>query len=669
MTLLLNELLLAISDSLIASILAKATGITAMALLSTWVARRSRAALRHVLLASAFAVLLALPIAAWVVPPFRVEVPIVATDGAAAAQFVSTLETVLLINPVEANPAAAPADAAVPGLPPTTVLFAVWAVGTAAFLIPMAVGLCQVRRLRRSALPWRSGQSVVDRLAREANIKRSVSVLLHESVAGPMTCGVLQPVIVLPIDAPTWSADDLCRALIHELEHVRRADWASQCIARFVCASYWFHPLVWMAWRRLALEAERACDDAVLRRADATEYADQLVVLAERLSIATQAPVLAMANRHDLATRVVAVLDPRQRRGRAGASWVAVACATAGLIVTMMSPLRIVAAARTLDSSASSVSARVMPYQPAGVASFEVASIRPCKSEDVMPQQRSGGRGGGPATYSTSPGRLNIPCMNVQELIYLAYAGFGATPNERLLNNAGNREGASPVKGGPAWVRSGSEKYAIEAKAEGAPDRRQMMGPMLRALLAERFKLKTHRETEQAPMYALTVANGGLKVAPMKEGECTNDPPDPPRPRQPHEKPRCGSLQMLTENGIRTLTYAKTTLADFARSLSQGMDRYVLDRTGVAGDFILRLAYLPDDSMPNGVFNPPVRGEPSPDDPAGVSIHTALQEQLGLKLEPVRGPREVIVIDHVERPSPNSVAAIVDRSPRGRSGR
>ena len=158
-------------------------------------------------------------------------------------------------------------------------------------------------------------------------------------------------------------------------------------------------------------------------------------------------------------------------------------------------------------------------------------------------------------------------------------------------------------------------------------------------------------------------------MAPMKDGDCTDDAPDPPRPRQPGEKPRCGSLQMLTENGIRTLTYAKTTLADFARSLSQGMDRYVLDRTGVVGDFILRLAYAPDDSMQSGVFNPPVRGEPSADDPAGVSIHTALQEQLGLKLESVRGPREVLVIDHVERPSPNSVAAIVDRSPRGRSGR
>jgi beta-lactamase regulating signal transducer with metallopeptidase domain len=99
------------------------------------------------------------------------------------------------------------------------------------------------------------------------------------------------------LHARAWSRDDLCRALIHELEHVARADWAGQCAARIACAIYWFHPLVWMAWRELAIEAERACDDAVLRRAEPDDYASQLVGLARRLEAASHPPLPPMKTR------------------------------------------------------------------------------------------------------------------------------------------------------------------------------------------------------------------------------------------------------------------------------------------------------------------------------------------------------------------------------------
>ena len=91
-------------------------------------------------------------------------------------------------------------------------------------------------------------------------------------------------------------------------------------MARTACTLYWFHPLVWMASRRLCLESERACDDAVLRGAEPTVYAEHLVSLAKRLSKGPAA-VLSMAGRTDLSTRVRAVLDTGQARGRAGTSW------------------------------------------------------------------------------------------------------------------------------------------------------------------------------------------------------------------------------------------------------------------------------------------------------------------------------------------------------------
>ena len=106
-----------------------------------------------------------------------------------------------------------------------------------------------------------------------------------------------------------------------------------QRFARVAVACYWFHPLVWVAWRRLCLEAERAADDAVLRTAPSAEYAEQLVGLARSMNNAQAHAVLGMANRSDLSARVSAMLDSNQRRGRAGFLAAAAATAAAALVL------------------------------------------------------------------------------------------------------------------------------------------------------------------------------------------------------------------------------------------------------------------------------------------------------------------------------------------------
>jgi TonB family protein len=332
----INGAILAIGSSLAASIVVKATLATALALIGARLTRGSRAAVRHSLLTAAFGVLLVLPVASIVTPPVPIPVQV------AAAVPVVTPPPLTVVKP------ALPKRS---GLSPSALLLPVWAAGMALFLLPVVMGLWQVRSLRRSALPWRQGQSVVDALALDAGIHRRVEVLLHGALPGPMTCGILHPAILLSSDAPAWDVEDLNRAIVHELEHVRRCDWLSHCLARAVCAVYWFHPLVWIAWRQLVLEAERSCDDAVLRRSEATAYADQLVGIAQRLSATAKSPLLAMANRADLSARVGALLDSRQRRGRAGAVSVALACAAAAALVLTMSPLRMVAAPQAAGPS------------------------------------------------------------------------------------------------------------------------------------------------------------------------------------------------------------------------------------------------------------------------------------------------------------------------------
>jgi hypothetical protein len=148
---------------------------------------------------------------------------------------------------------------------------------------------------------------------------------------------------VLPYDARDWNEADLRRALVHELEHVRRGDWMIQLWARALCAFYWFHPLVWVALGRLRLEAERSSDDAVLETSERTEYAEQLVSLASRLSQARGRLALGMANRSDLAARVSTLLDGTQRRGRAGLLAAASAICVASLLLLVIAPVRAVA--------------------------------------------------------------------------------------------------------------------------------------------------------------------------------------------------------------------------------------------------------------------------------------------------------------------------------------
>lgn len=633
MTATINDMVLAIGGSPAASMLAKATAVTALALAATWLTRRSRAAVRHVLLSAAFAVLLVLPLASLVAPTVRVAVPIAAHQETASIPFETTSEVVKVVD-VAAGVSFASQRPATISM--STVLLVAWVTGATLFLLPVVVGLWQVRLLRGSALPWRYGRTVMDTLAPEADVRRRVDVLLHESVPGPMTCGVLHPALVLPMEAQAWSAEDLHRAIVHELEHVRRGDWVIQCLARFVCAAYWFHPLVWVAWRRLALEAERSCDDAVLRRAEATAYADQLITVARRLSSGSKSPLLAMANRHDLAARVGAVLDSRQPRGRAGARWVGLASAVCALLVAAISPLQIVGAAQT---------------PPAGPEAFEVASIKPCAGETLPPTQ-PGGRVSGPGNATTSPGRAHWDCVTLDQLVNTAYAGV----DNRLLNSfVQQRPGDSRlVRGGPSWVYS--DKFTVDAKAAGGADRATLIGPMLRALLEDRFKVKTHRATEERSLYALTVAKGGLKIRPTAPGDCwvrnAETQPDPPAGAE--NLPACGNLNMGWNGGNRTLISTGVLLQNYTTGVLSGlMERFVINRTGVEGRFNIPLEFAPDDNTPGGISGLAWSRREGATPATGPSIFKALEE-LGLKLEPTKAPAEYLVLDHVERPAPNA---------------
>ena len=179
----------------------------------------------------------------------------------------------------------------------------------------------------------------------------------------------------------------------------------------------------------------------------------------------------------------------------------------------------------------------------------------------------------------------------------------------------------SQIIGAPEWVRT--ERFDTEGVADldGAPNLKQYQG-LVRKLLAERFGLKAHHEQRELPVFALTIAKGGEKLA--RSG---GDPNGLPRDN--------------AQGGIiRTHRFTNTSMSEFALMMLLEVSRPMVDQTGLQGKYDFELRFSKDEA-----------GTGDPNAPPG--LFTAIQEQVGLKLEPVRAPADVLVIDKVERPGAN----------------
>jgi uncharacterized protein (TIGR03435 family) len=177
---------------------------------------------------------------------------------------------------------------------------------------------------------------------------------------------------------------------------------------------------------------------------------------------------------------------------------------------------------------------------------------------------------------------------------------------------------------------------------------------MVQALLADRFKVVVHRETREVPIYALVLARADRSLGPqltrsntdcagLAEAARRGAPPPPPA-GGPNGRPLCGTRTMpgrILAGGV--------AMADVVRNLSNFAGRLTVDKTGLTGAFDLELIYTPDQLPPAGALPPDIR--PAPVD--GPSLFTAVQEQLGLKLDSQRGPVEVLVIDQAQQPVPD----------------
>jgi uncharacterized protein (TIGR03435 family) len=256
---------------------------------------------------------------------------------------------------------------------------------------------------------------------------------------------------------------------------------------------------------------------------------------------------------------------------------------------------------------------------------FEVASVKPNVSgigQMVLPLQPGG--------------RVTLSYRTLRQLIQFAYSPIGAQLQD------------FQIAGGPRWMNVDHFDVVANMGGNPAPGREtaDMMRLMFRTLLADRFHVIVHREVRELPVYALVLARSdGRLGAGLRHStaDCSNVPPPTslPDPNGPPPAP-CGLLQGTPGR----LGFRGVTIGDFARSGLVGLarvDRTVIDRTGLTGSFDIDVQWSV------------ASAEPTPNAPpnSAPSIFTAIQEQLGLKLEPQRGPVDVLVVDRADKPSPD----------------
>ena len=263
----------------------------------------------------------------------------------------------------------------------------------------------------------------------------------------------------------------------------------------------------------------------------------------------------------------------------------------------------------------------LLPAQGPVRPSFEVASVKPNKSDRGSP------------VLGQSGGNFTATKVSIRELIRVAYGTAGPLEESHVI-------------GGPNWTEA--DRFDVLAKIpSNAPP--QLVALMLRSLLAERFQLVVHTEPRDLPIYALVLARADGRLGPRLRrvqdcgpGAAANAEPSLPKAERCGGEGRSGHIAF----GGVPLSMALVTNGAMLREVR----RSILDRTRLTGAFEGTLDWSPTELSQSATQ---LDAFTSTALPAGASIFTALQEQLGLKLEPARGPVDVLVIDHVERPTPD----------------
>jgi uncharacterized protein (TIGR03435 family) len=491
-----------------------------------------------------------------------------------------------------------------------------------ALLLRLCVGIGLGLRLLR-------GSRATGQTTEEIQIRES------DRVASPVALGILRPVIVLPADWRQWDAAKLDAVLAHERSHIRRRDPAVQLLSAVHRALLWHSPLSWFLHRRIVRIAEEVSDDAAVAAIrNRASYAEVLLDFMRRGVRRASWQGVPMARYGAPAERIQRILDGTAL-SRGVTRWTIAAILALGAPLAYM--VAAVQAAAPQQGSAESTAGKPLTFDAASVKPAIVPDGVTVAGGSITAPRGSGitipRNTGGPGT--NDPGRIHYPLISLKDLLRRAYASYYEID-------------------APSWMDD--DLVQVDATMPAATTNEQFQ-EMLRNLIANRFDLKYHTAAKQITAYALMVAKSGPKMkesveGPVPQREDANDAPASPQPRKigpdgftvlpPVDGP---ALRFQGERANRArMVGQQQTMQDLAHALKFMLKSAVTDETGITARYDFTVTFA--GGLGGALLAPPpssAGGELLPD------IFTALQSQLGLKLEPKKVAVEVFVVDRMEK--------------------
>ncbi len=507
----------------------------------------------------------------------------------------------------------APAFSTVPWVP---LLAAVWLCG---FFTVLFLWIARWRRISaamKSSRPLHEGREVnaLRRLERLGGLRKPIAFLLSRASLEPGIFGIARARLIWPEGISRHLEDAHLEAVLaHEVWHVRRRDNLFAALHMLVEAVFWFHPLVWWLGGRLVEERERACDEEVVALgSDRQVYAESILKVCE-FCLSSPLVCVSGVTGADLKRRMVHIMSDR-------------------ILQKLNFTRKLLLATAAFLAIAVPIAFGVFRATP-GQAQAQSASVITPKfgSVSVKPNTEAGNKFFAKVMFSMDDGSFMAQGITLQRLIQMAY-----DVQDSQISGPPELKTAKfdiDAKLDPATAEAFRQEQSQQDRLGRSQQHAQMSEDQLalKALLSEQFKLVLHSETANLPAYNLVVAEGGSKMEESKTGRFINV-----------------DRGKLVSQGVPI-----RVLID---QLSQSLGQTVVDKTGLTGNYSFTLRWTPDEAE-NANFREaeiaagaPAPGSPDPNRP---SLATALEQQLGLKLEPHTAPVQVLVIDHFEIPSEN----------------
>jgi bla regulator protein BlaR1 len=505
---------------------------------------------------------------------------------------------------------------------------AAWICGSIAVLMVWFARWRRVSADMRNAEPLTEGREVemLRRLEQAGGMRRTIEIFLSRASLEPGILGIMKPVLVWPQGISDRLEDAHLEAILaHEVWHVRWNDNLAAAVHMVVEAIFWFHPLVWWLGARMVDERERACDEEVLQLGSQPQvYAESILKICE-FCVGSPLACVAGVTGSDLKKRIANIMNrniaSKLNFGKK------LLLSTAGVAAIALPIVFGLAKPAHSQSQASGQDATAKTF--AFTRGYQQVSVTPGESVNGVIQTR----------IIFTPDSLRAKNQTLQELLKLA-----------------DGVQASQISGGPDWLATAlfnvdaklDESTVAELKKLSPEQQKMERDLMFQNLLADQFKVALHRESRLLPAQVLVIAKNGPKIQPAKPGDSYPNGIKGPDglPAGPHK----------FDFGPDGVIVQALPMSFVANNLAAHLGQPVVDRTGLTGDYDFTLRFSPRGAT--AVHNEQTGAKETTMPATSISAHnaallSAVEEQLGLKLDLQTVPLPVLVIDRAEKPAAN----------------